>query len=129
MQYKIQISHYVSVLDFEDMVKFKLRDHVSANAFAQFPSDVPVRMWLMPDDTQPNILVNLLMTGCKANPTFTYKLYTDGLYMDQEQKICDFDILGSSLILVEMKDVKDSWIFWNNKKPFTGECGNCKSIE
>ena len=82
MQNKIQISHYISVGDFENLVKFKLRDYVSANAFAQFPSDVPVRMWLMPEDTQPNILVNQLMTGCKANPTFTYKLYTEGLYMD-----------------------------------------------
>lgn len=86
-----------------------------------------MRMWLLPDDTQPNILVNVLMTGCKANPTFTYKLWTDGQYMEPEQRVCDYDILSSSLIMVEMKEYKSEWIFWNYKKPFVGECGNCKS--
>ena len=33
-----------------------------------FQSDIPLRMFLLPEDTQPNILINVLLTGCKANP-------------------------------------------------------------
>jgi hypothetical protein len=57
-------------------------------------------MWLLPEDTQPNVLVNVLMTGCKANPTFTYKLFTDGQFMEPEKRVSDYDILNTSLILV-----------------------------
>jgi hypothetical protein len=78
MHLKFQIPHYIKVLDFENLVKNKLKDFVNANSFANFESDVPVRMWLLPEDNQPNVLVNVLMTGCKANPSFTYKLFTDG---------------------------------------------------
>ena len=41
----------------------------------KFVKEIPVRMWLMPDDTRLTILKNVLVTGCKANPTFTYKLF------------------------------------------------------
>ncbi len=82
MHLKFQVPHYITVLDMENLVKTKLKDFVNANSFANFESEVPVRMWLLPEDTQTNILVNILLTGCKANPTFTYKLFTDGLYMD-----------------------------------------------
>jgi hypothetical protein len=33
-----------------------------------------MRLWLLKEDTRPNILCNQLMQGCKANPSFTYKL-------------------------------------------------------
>ncbi len=78
MHIKFQVPHYISVLNLENLVKNKLKDFVSASSWIDFPSDVPVRMWLLPEDTQPNILINVLVTGCKANPTFNYKLYTDG---------------------------------------------------
>ncbi len=59
-------------------------------------------MWLMPEDTRPNILVNILATGCNANPSFTYKLFCEGEYMNYQKKVCDFDIVKSSLIVAEM---------------------------
>jgi len=100
MHLKFQVPHYKTVYDVENLIKNKLKDYVNANTFANFDTDIPVRMWIMPDDTQPNILVNLLLAGCKANPTFTYKLFIEGQYMIPQQKLCDYDILKSSLILV-----------------------------
>jgi len=48
---------------------------------ASFPSDIPIKYWRMPDDTRKNVLINILHTGCKANPSFSYKLYIDAEYM------------------------------------------------
>lgn len=129
MHLKFQVPHYISIYNFENLVKYKLKDFVSANAWVDFQSDIPIRMFLLPEDTQPNILINVLLTGCKANPTFSYKLFTDGEYLNPEKRVCDYDILNTSLILVEMRENKQNWIFWNQKKPFVGECGNCKSFE
>ena len=55
------------------------------------------------------------------------ELMSDGECMDEEKRICDYDILPSSYIMVEMLEDKSEWIFWNSKKPFFGECGDCKS--
>jgi hypothetical protein len=81
MHIKFQVPHYISVFNFENLVKNKLKDFVNASTWVDFPSDLAVRMWLLPEDTQPNVLINVLYTGCKANPSYNYKLYTDGEYM------------------------------------------------
>lgn len=78
MHLKFQVPHYISINNFENLVKNKLKDYVTASSWVDFPSDLQVRMWLLTEDTEPNILANMLFTGCKANPTFNYKLYTTG---------------------------------------------------
>ena len=97
---KIQVSHYLTINDLWLLTKQKVKDFVSANYTVRFKEDIPLRFWLLPEDTRPNILINTLLTGCKANPTFTYKVFCDGECMDEEKRICDYDILPSSYIMV-----------------------------
>lgn len=48
MHIKFQVPHYISIFNLENLVKNKLKDFVSASSWIDFPSDVPVRMWLLP---------------------------------------------------------------------------------
>ena len=43
-----------------------------------FPKPIPMKFWLLPMDTRKTPLLNTFLAGCKANPSFSYKLYLDG---------------------------------------------------
>lgn len=55
-------------------------------------------MWLCNENITKNLLFNTLMEGCKANSTFTYKLYFDGTFLKNTSTINEYDILEDSLI-------------------------------
>lgn len=61
-------------------------------------------MWLTPDKTEKKILYNTFMQGCKANSTFSYRLYLEGERLSEDKLICDYDILDDSLLLMEFKE-------------------------
>lgn len=42
---------------------------------SDFPKSTFLRFWVMPEGTRKTILYNTLHQGCKANPSFSYKLY------------------------------------------------------
>lgn len=46
-----------------------------------------MRFWLLPDTIRKTILYNTLQQGCKANPSFTYKLYLEGTLLDMQAPI------------------------------------------
>ena len=76
MHLKLQVPHYLSIESVCELIKYKLKDFISSNYYVKLAPGIPIRMFLMPEDTRSNIMVNVLLTGCKANPTFTYKLFT-----------------------------------------------------
>jgi hypothetical protein len=49
MHLKLQVSHYLEVGQFTNLVKQKLKDFVNANSFASFAEGTPARLWLMPE--------------------------------------------------------------------------------
>ncbi len=51
-----------------------------------------IKVWLSPEKTQKQILYNTFLQGCKANSTFSYRLYFDGERLENEKKISDYDI-------------------------------------
>jgi hypothetical protein len=40
-----------------------------------------VKLWLCKENTHKQVLYNSLMQGCKANSTFSYKLFFEGCLM------------------------------------------------
>ena len=52
-----------------------------------FDKPVPMRIWLLPLDTRKNILMNTFLSGCKANPSFSYKLFLDADYLEADSKL------------------------------------------
>lgn len=53
---------------------------------------MPIKLWLLPFETEKNIWFNTLSQGCKANSTFEYKLYMEGELLEAEKKLNDYDI-------------------------------------
>lgn len=100
-----QISHYSKIQDIIDLVKEKLRKIVGKQEYygVKFDANLPMRLWLTPVDTRKNILYNKFLEGCKANPSFSYKLYTDSEFLEPEKDIKDYDILDDSCIIGEMR--------------------------
>lgn len=90
---------------------------------------VPVKLWLTPDKTQKQILFNIFLQGCKANYTFSYKLYLDAERMEEEKKLCDYDIFDDSLLVLEIKEEKTDWCFFNKKNILVSTCAHCKSVD
>ena len=70
----------------------------------RFEKGTPIRFWLIPPDTRSTILMNTLSTGCRANPSFSYKLFLDSEYLEEEKKLSEYDILPDSLIVAELKE-------------------------
>jgi len=64
---------------------------------------LPIRLWLLPADTQKNILFNSFRQGCRANPTFQYKLYLGGEILDSDNELSEYDITDNSFIMAELK--------------------------
>ena len=88
-----------------------------------------MRMWFVNGDIRKNILLNLFLQGCKANPSFSYKLYLDAELLEEDKVITDFDILDDSLIVAELKESREEWIFFNSKHILKGACNGCRKIE
>lgn len=57
----------------------------------------------MPEKLRKTILLNTLLQGCKANPSFTYKLFTEGELIGSDKKIGDLDIARDTVIVAELR--------------------------
>ncbi len=44
-------------------------------------------MWLAPEKSQKQIMFNTFLQGCKANATFSYRLYFEGERLDESKKL------------------------------------------
>lgn len=69
-----------------------------------FPHSNFLRFWLLPETMRKTILYNTLQQGCKANPSFTYKLYLDGQLLDMEETIREVDLTPEALLVAEMRE-------------------------
>ena len=49
------------------------------------------------------ILYNTLQQGCKANPSFTYKLFLEGTIQDETLLIREIDFQPDVLVVAELK--------------------------
>jgi len=58
-----------------------------------------MKLWVMPEGTRKNILVNTLMMGCKANPSFSYKLFLDGTLLDSTATVGELDLLPDTIVV------------------------------
>jgi hypothetical protein len=73
------------------------------NKYLSLSEGVPIRFWLMPNDFQKNILLNTFRQGCRANPTFAYKLYIDGDFLEGDDQLGEYDILDSGYVMAELR--------------------------
>jgi hypothetical protein len=58
----------------------------------------------MPEGTRKTILYNTLHQGCKANPSFSYKLYLEGDQVAPTTLLRELDLLPDSLLVGEMRE-------------------------
>lgn len=63
-----------------------------------------MKFWLCPEKTQKQTLYKTFLQGCKANPTFSYRLYFEGEKLEEEKQLKEYDILDDSLIVMEFKE-------------------------
>lgn len=59
---------------------------------------------MIPETVRKTILYNTLQLGCKANPSFSYKLYLEGELLDMETPLRELDLLPESLLVAEMRE-------------------------
>lgn len=57
----------------------------------------------MPDKLRKPILLNTLLQGCKANPSFTYKLFTQGHLLEDDKRIAELNIVKETIIVAELR--------------------------
>ena len=82
----------------------------------------------MPEGMRKSILYNTLQLGAKANPSFTYKLFLEGELQDDEAIIRDIDFLPEVLVVIEMREMNEKWLFFNLKHKLEAPCSFCKKI-
>jgi hypothetical protein len=83
---------------------------------------------VLPEGTRKNILYNTLNQGCKANPSFSYKLFLEGELVDSESVLRELDLLPDSLLVAEMREESDKWMFFNLKHMLEAPCSYCKKV-
>lgn len=62
-----------------------------------------LKLWIMPEKVRKPILLNTFLQGCKANPSFTYKLFIEGELLDKQKQIKDLDITKDTIIVAELR--------------------------
>lgn len=82
----------------------------------------------MPEGTRKSILYNSLQLGAKANPSFTYKLFLEGDLQDEDAYIRDIDFLPDVLVVLEMREMNEKWLFFNLKHKLEAPCSYCKKV-
>jgi len=85
----LQYSKYASIKELTDSIDRSLADWAKKESYSSysssfqrfnhyslsFPSGNFLKLWIAPEGTRKTILLNTLHQGCKANPSFSYKLY------------------------------------------------------
>ena len=80
----------------------------------------------MPEGTRKNVLVNTLLQGTKANPSFSYKLFLDGSLIEGESVVGELDLLPDTIVVAEAREYRESWSFFNLKHRLKAPCSYCK---
>ena len=75
----MQYSHHSTLKEFMLDIEPLLEKYGRKECYgSSFPRDNFTRLWILPDGMRKSILYNTLQQGCKANPSFTYKLFLEG---------------------------------------------------
>ena len=72
--YFLLLSNFLIMLQFYNLKKL-LKNKLPFEYYCNVSSAIPVKIWLAPEKTQKQILYNTFLQGCKANSTFSYRLY------------------------------------------------------
>ena len=90
---KFQFSRYATVGRLISASEESIADWLKKDVYAQFPDRNFMKLWMLPLDTRKNVFINTLIQGTKANPSFSYKLYIDASYIEEETVIGEADWL------------------------------------
>jgi len=75
----MQYSHSSTLKEFAEDIKDYLASFARKECYgSHFPKEDFTRFWILPEGMRKSILYNTLQQGCKANPSFTYKLFLEG---------------------------------------------------
>ena len=100
----MQYSAHASLADFASDLQPMLANVARKECYGtRFPKRDFLRFWLPPEGTRKTILYNSLQLGCKANPSFTYKLFFEGELLAQNSFIRDIDLMPDSLLVTELQ--------------------------
>lgn len=71
----VQFSKYATVEEFVKKVGGLLRTWIEHEERVYVGNEDFLKLWIMPEKVRKPILLNTFLQGCKANPSFTYKLF------------------------------------------------------
>jgi hypothetical protein len=71
----VQFSKYAAVEDFISKVGGVLRTWIEREERVYVGNEDFLKLWIMPEKVRKPILLNTFLQGCKANPSFSYKLF------------------------------------------------------
>ena len=78
----IQYSHHDTVGDLTDETQRYLKAFIERKRHITLDTaGSPLKLWLLPFETEKNIWFNTLRQGCTFNSSYDYKLYMDGELM------------------------------------------------
>lgn len=103
LNYSLQFSRYATVEQLENAIKREIVNKLGYQYNSKVDPKVPVKLWLAPEKSQKQILFNTFLQGCKANSTFSYRLYFEGEKLDKNKRVSDYDIFDDSLLVLEIK--------------------------
>ena len=83
----VQFSKYATVEEFISKVGRILKNWIESEERVNISMQDYIKLWIMPDKLRKPILLNTFLQGCKANPSFTYKLFIEGDILDSTKEI------------------------------------------
>lgn len=99
----VQFSKYATIEEFISKVGRVLRDWIENEERVNIAMEDFIKLWIMPDKLRKPILLNTFLQGCKANPSFTYKLFIEGDILDKSKEIRELDITKDTIIVAELR--------------------------
>lgn len=71
----VQFSKYSTIEEFGKKVGGLLRTWIEYEERVYVGNEDFLKLWIMPEKVRKPILLNTFLQGCKANPSFSYKLF------------------------------------------------------
>lgn len=120
-----QCSHYLTAKEVGNLVEGPIGEWARRSSYSSFPSEDFCRFWVL-KETRKNVLWNTLHQGCKANASFSYKLFMDGELVNDDQEVGDLELLPETIVVAELREYRENWTFYNLTHKLEASCSYCK---
>lgn len=88
-----------------------------------------VKVWISNEELTEKQLLNAFYKACKANISYSYKVFFPGVFADLAEPLCKLDLPATSIVVLELRQTRDEWMFYNRTSMPVAKCDSCKYTE